>query len=424
MSKEPESDPNSPEEPREADAPEEQAGEAEEAFFNAPEAPQLDDDEVDPELVALPRRPRRRRHPLVSLAVLLLSLYLIWFIRTDLLFFAQSRTPVDKGEVHEALSKGTLAPNTYVKLSGAPDRKHALLLEARFGGFESFVRLRRGGNRVFVQSHRERRSTDKEVTSTHVGQLVRFTDLPYHKALQANFKATMSTAHDLDYAAIKAPLAGSKGGAATTLTDRKGLPAMLAPDAMVWINVAYPGEWVVQFSKRAYETAAEPYKALEHIGLPFAVDTETSRMFHRFVVLADPEQARKLMDSFKDRSLRAGVVRRQLSYSANWEQLRVEGDTLVIDSRDPTFPSRFVLEGDKLTALKDKVVRVPAAGVLYITTSSPFEVADDALVVITDRAPGDSWHYALLGLMLLIFAVANGAILFIRLRERRQKKNA
>ncbi len=424
MSKEPETDLNSPEEAPAADAPEDQGGDAEEAFFNAPEAPELDDDYVDPELVALPRRRRRRRHPLVSLAVLLLSLYLIWFIRTDLLFFAQSRTPADKGNVQEALAKGTLEPNTYVRLTGAPDRKHALLLEARFGGFESFVRLRRGGNRLFVQSHRESRSTDKEVTSTHTGQLVRFTDLPYHKALQANFKATMSTPHDLDYAAIKVPLSGSKGGTATTLTDRKGLPAVLAPDSMVWINVAFPGEWVVQFSKRAYATADEPKKALEHIELPFAEDTEKSRMFHRFVVYADPDQARKLINNFKDRSLHAGVVRRQLSYSANWEQLRVEGDTLIIDSRDPTFPSRFVLEGDKLKAVKDKVVKVPATGVLYITTSSPFEVADDALVVITDRAPGDSWHYALLGLMLLIFAVANGAILFIRLRERSQKKPA
>lgn len=421
MSKEPESDPTSQDEAQAKDEADQAEGTAEEAFFNAPEAPDLDDD-LDPELIALPRRPRRRRHPLVSLVVLLLSLYLIWFLRTDLLFFMQSRTPVDKGQVHEALAQGTLKPNTYIKLTGAPDRKHALVLEARFGGWESFVRLRRGDNHLFVQSHRDSRSTDKEVSSSHVGQLVRFTDLPYHQALQDNFKATMSLAHDLDFAVIKGPLAS--GGGATTVTDRKGRQARLTPDSQVWINVVFPGEWVVQFSKRAYPTPEEPKKALDHIALPYAVDTETSRMFHRFVVLADPEQARRLINSFKDRTLHAGVVRRQLSYSARWEQLKVDKDTLLIDARDPTFPSRFTLEGDKLVAVRDKVVRVPAQGVLYITTSSPFEVAPDALVLITDRAPGDSWHYALLGLMLLIFALVNGAILVTRLRDRSRKKPA
>ena len=422
MSKEPESDPTSQDEAPAKESPAEPGDSTEEAFFNAPDASELED-EVDPELVALPRRQRRRRHPLVSLVVMLLSLYLIWFLRTDLLFFMQSRTPVDKGQVNEALSKGTLEANTYVKLSGAPDRKHALLLEARFGGFESFVRLRQGGNHVFVQRHRSRRVTDKEVTSTHVGQLVRFTDLPYHKALQSNFRATMSLAHDLDFAAVKTALPTGKQGNAE-LTDRKGLPVLLAPDSQVWINVAFPNEWIVQFSKRAYATDQEPKKALDHIALPYAADSETSRMFHRFVVHADAEQARKLINSFKDRSLHAGVVRRQLSYSARWEQLRVDGENLIIDARDPTFPSRFALDGETLKAVKDKVVSVPAEGVLYITTSSPFKVADDALVLITDRAPGDSWHYALLGLMLLIFALINGAILVLRLRERSQKKPA
>jgi hypothetical protein len=421
MSKEPENDPTSQDEAPAKESPAEPGDSAEEAFFNAPDPSELED-EIDPELVALPRRQRKRRHPLVSLVVMLLSLYLIWFLRTDLLFFMQSRTPVDKGQVNEALSKGTLEANTYVKLSGAPDRKHALLLEARFGGFESFVRLRQGGNHVFVQRHRSRRVTDKEVTSTHVGQLVRFTDLPYHEALQTNFRATMSLAHDLDFAAIKGPLASGAGPA--TVTDRKGREAHLAPDSQVWINVAFPNEWIVQFSKRAYATDAEPKKALDHIALPYAVDSETSRMFHRFVVHANPEQARGLINSFKDRSLHAGVVRRQLSYSARWEQLRVDKGALIIDARDPTFPSRFALDGETLKAVKDKVVSVPAEGVLYITTSSPFEVADDALVLITDRTPGDSWHYALLGLMLLIFALINGAILVLRLRKRSQKKPA
>ncbi len=395
--------------------------EVEEEFFKGPEQPAQDDD-VDHELLALPRPRRKGRHPLVSLAVLLLSLYLIYFLRTDLLFFLQPRTPPNLGQVDVALAQGKLSPNTYVKLTGAPDRKHALLLEARFGGFESFIRLRQGGNKVFVQSHRERRATDKEISSSHQGQLVRFTDLPYHEALQANFKKTMSLAHDLDYAAIRASL--KSGSGTIEVTDRKGEKARITPDSQLWINVAFPGEWVVQFSKRAYATTEQPIKALDHIGLPYAEDNEKSRMFHRFVVLARPDQTKALMDSFKDRSLHAGVIRRQLSYSALWEQLRVKGSDLIIDARDPTFPKRYKLQDGKAVVVEEKGVHVPGESVLYITTSSPFLVAPDALVLITDRVPGDNWHYALLGLLLLIFALTNGVILALRLKERRKKSAA
>jgi len=143
------------------------------------------------------------------------------------------------GEVTAALKAGRLRHNTYVTLRGAPDRKHALILEGRMGGYDSFFRLLETGSRVFVQQHREMRLTDEEVSSTHTGQLVRFSSLPYAKNVRAYLKDAMTVAHDLPFKEVKRAL-GARGGAA--LTDEKGERVTLTADSLLWVNVAFPNE--------------------------------------------------------------------------------------------------------------------------------------------------------------------------------------
>jgi len=165
---------------------------------------------------------------------------------------------------------------------------------------------------------------------------------------------------------------------------------------------------------------------MKELGLPFAPEDEPSKLFWRFVVLAEPDQVPLLMARAKDPALHAGVVRRQVSYSARWSQLRVQGDTLVINAADPTFPSRFLPAAGTsadptapLRPVKEPTVKVPAASVLFISTSSPFEVPADAMVLVTGTAPGDKWFYVLLYVVLLGFIVVNTVSLLLRLRDRR-----
>jgi hypothetical protein len=398
------------------------AVQSEQAFFDKPE-PEPD---VDPELMRLPRRPRRRRHPLVSLLVIALSVYLMWFVREDFIFFWQPRAGHQIGDVVKALSDGRLKPNTHVTITGAPDRKHSLILEARFGGYESFFRLLQTGSRVFVQQHRESRATDEVVAATHTGQLVRFDSLPYHKGLGAYFAKTMTVAHDLDFEQVAR--AKASGGRRSTVRDRNGVDVTLDSDAVLWINVAYPNEWLIQFGKRFYSRVEEVQKHLAGVGLPIADDDEESASFYRFVVLAEPDQVPVLLARFKSSDLHANVIRRQVSYSARWDQLSVKGRALVINTTDPTRPSRYRVEGQasegspaKLAAVKDLPVEVPAEAVLYITTSTPLAIAPDALVLLTGKSPSDNWYYVALYALLLGFILLNGVTLVQRLRERSSK---
>jgi hypothetical protein len=187
--------------------------------------------------------------------------------------------------------------------------------------------------------------------------------------------------------------------------------------------VAYPNEWWIQFKKQSYATRDDAAKALEGLNLPLEAEEDASATLWRFVVHAEPEQMPSLLARFKDRSLNAEVIRRQVSYSARWNQLSVEDRVLVVNAADPTFPSRYTVEtspggGARLVPVKDTPTRVPASAILFITVSSPLRISPGALVLLDGRAPGGNWYYLVLCVLLLGFVLLNSAGLVQRLRAR------
>lgn len=373
-------------------------------------------DELDPELVELSRR-KRRRHPVISALVIALGGYLLYFNASDFTYYFASNTPQDLGEVDEALkTPEKLVPNRYVSLRGAPDRKHALMIQGRISGYDSFFRLRGGKNRIFVQRHRTKRSSGRTISAAHTGRLVRFDSLPYHRAVRNYFAKNTSVAHDFDFDTLRGKKSGDKA------LDKSGLELQLESGKLFWVNVTYPDEWIIQFSKQIYPDRATAAKELATIDVPFAADDEPSPSFWRFVVLTRGEQAKKLMNRFGVAKKNTGFLRRQVSYSARYDQLRFEADALVITAKDETFPSRFVVrkEGEKevLAPAKPTPVRIPKSAVLYITASSKFHIPDDALVLLAGEVPKDKWLYLLLYALLGAFVAFNALALINRARGR------
>ena len=441
-----------------AEAPASADQAAEDGFFREGEASTDEQDsvmeEVDLELIRLPK-PKRRRHPVVCLVVIALSLYLMYYLRADLMFFFQPRTPTDMGQVHLALQKGTLKPNTYVKLNGVPDRKRTARLEASFG-HDNFFPLIRASGKVYVQTHIYRRNPDREVRFTHVGQLVKLDSLPYRKNLKAFLVKTIPAKHVIGIDELRR---GRKaGGDSAVIKDSAGAQVKLGPDAMLWINATLADEYWVQFNLHKCPDQEQAALQVAPEGLPVAAETETSRLFWRFVVRATPAKLRYLTQKYgacRRRAVRhsplarvidagpapdagpagasdAGVaarvalkccaagevVPRTMAFTAHWNQLGFDGETLLIDSLDETFPTRYAVVDGKLKTLTDKVVRLPVAAVKAMEISRPFQVPADAMVLLTDKEPGDNWYYALLYVVLLIFMGINGAILNSAWRRR------
>jgi len=378
------------------------------------------DVDVDPELMQLPRqRRRRRRHPLIALVVISLSAFLLWFTWDDLAYFLASRQPQDVGQVTSALTQGKLGHNSHVTLHGAPDRKYALILEGRMGGYDSFFPLLEASNRVFVQRHRERRSTEQAITTTHTGQLIWFDRLPGANDLRSYLaKQGRAVTHDLPFDKVRRALAA--GGKRATLNDVAGVPVQVGPDSVVWVNVTFPDEWIVQFRKQVTPKAPAAEEQLKDLKLPFAADDESSTMFWRFVVHAAPDQLPVLM-ALRGRAKGVEVVPRHLAFRARWNQLRASASELEIDAADPSFSPRFRVSSTdegRLVPVKEQPVKLPRSAIRYIETSSSFTVGPDAVVLIAGVAPGDKWPYLVLYVLLIGFIILNTVSLVLRLRDR------
>jgi len=451
---EPEADGPEEDEPAE-DEPQEEPESTEEEFFEEDAVPPPDEDDFDPELLKIPK-PKRRRHPIVSFIVIGFSLYLMYFMRTDILFFFQPSTPVEVGHVSKALEKGALAPNTHVRIEGVPDRKRTGRLEVSFG-YDNFFPLLQGKNKVYVQQHMSRDDPDREVRFSHSGQLVLLESLPYRKNLKKFLGRAISKTHALDLAALRAGRQG--GGATATIKDRDGESVKMNPDTLLWINAAYPGEYWVQFNRHKCPDDERALKQLLGHKLPVAQDSEKSKIFWRLIVRADAEQFGKLNGQFRGcrdkrearspfnkpapdaaaagqikapeatkeseadlKCCAAGeLVPRALAFTGRWDQVSFQGDHLLINAKDDSFPTRYALADGKLKPMQETIVGLPVGTVRSVEISSPFEVPPDALVLLTDKKPSDHWYYALLYLVLLGFMGLNGWILYSRFRTPKEE---
>lgn len=376
------------------------------------------DEVVDPELVQLGRR-RRRRHPLISVVVILMSLYAMYLVRADLSYFFQPRTPVDLGAVEDAVQGGRLQPNRFVTIRGAPDRKHALLLQRPVGGWDSFVRLLQAQDRLYVQRHRRSRTVEREVVGVHTGRLVRFSSLPYRDAVRAYLGKVIRPEHEI----APADVFRAKKEGRLELRDRKGRPVRVGENSEFWLNVSYPDEWVVQLAKAVHPTADDARRQLAELKLPYVLAPDDSKMFWRFVVLARGNDLEQLLRGFSDPGKNAGVIRRQVTYTARWSELRVDGDTLVVESDQRDLPGRYELVsgvegGPPLAEQRDRPLRLPASALQHISTTSRFELPADAMVLVVRDQPDDYWLYLLLFSVLGLLILFNAFVLARRAREK------
>lgn len=371
-------------------------------------------EQVDPELMQIPR-PRRGRHPAISVVVIAMSLYLMVSVRADLFYFFEPSKPQALGEVGDALRSGhKLRVNSYVTVQGVPDRKHGLLLQGRFSGYESFVPLLQTDNRVYVQRHRKKRTTERMVSGVHTGRVVPLSKLPYRKAVRDYLEKTITIAHEIDFKTVVQAKQRNK----RNIRDTEGR-TISVEGRDFWINVSYPDEWIVQLSKSAYDSADAAQKRLKDLPFAHVLDPEPSPAFWRFVVIARGEQLAALMSAFTDPTAHAGVVRRQLSYTAKWSEIAVDKDALIISSADAAQSARYrLVESDgaaRLEAEKMDSARIPRESIRYISTGSPFQMPDDAMVIVAGKRPGDYWHYLLLCCVLGLFVLVNSVVLIRRL---------
>ncbi|MBI5529006.1 MAG: hypothetical protein HY897_21975 [Deltaproteobacteria bacterium] len=86
---------------------------------------------------SIKKRPPSRRNPIVMAFVALFSLYLMWDMRADFLYFFRWPTPRELGSV-EDLSRKEMRDNLYVVVRGIPDPRKAQIELTNMGIMSSF----------------------------------------------------------------------------------------------------------------------------------------------------------------------------------------------------------------------------------------------------------------------------------------------
>lgn len=136
---------------------------------------ELAQDDVDPELLALPAPPPGRRFATMALMalVVVVALALVASVRSDLAFFFVRGAAQDLGDV-TTVTAASLTPNTMVTVEGTPLTAGAVRYRRVITG-DSYVVFPLAGQRtVFVHLSE---AAARSPRTTYSGRLVRFADL-------------------------------------------------------------------------------------------------------------------------------------------------------------------------------------------------------------------------------------------------------
>ncbi len=348
-------------------------------------------DEIDPELLVLPR-PRPRIGPLLALSVLVFCAYFLIRLRSDLVFAHSGADPVQvKG------ADGVLAADidSYVELAAVPDRAATLRVfasDARDG--HRLAPVVGSADRVWLLFGGSHWVESPAYDETVRGRVKRLSDLPFRDQLTEHL-SRIQLPRALDERAALAALAGGKGQAPerVQVRDVAGDPVAVVSSTPVTVLERTAGQArVTGFATDRHPDEKAWRAALEAAGIvapgaPLESHTDAS---WSFLVAAPqgPEPVAAKLVGARLFGARAEPVDR--THRAVWSGLRVDGGELVLSGEEPA--------------------RLSPASITSILVEAQRRVPDDARVVVTTDRPDDYWHvtalYVVLCALALVFAWA------------------
>lgn len=235
-----------------------------------PGAP-IDPDAIDPELVNL-KVPPQRRHPLVAVAVLLVSLLLLYKLRADISYALLPEQPVAL-EVADGALGGKLAGqgDKFVRVFGLPDHRNSVAYDPKGGrGRVQVFRVAGTATKLLVA---RKVSLSADVANEFSGRLRPISDVWFADALRSYFGQTQALrAMDLDR--LKAVPAG-KLPLPLSILDRSGQPLSVSKEQELLIDVLFDDDVRVLLSKEKFPSEPDARYEVERLGLPHGPGIET-----------------------------------------------------------------------------------------------------------------------------------------------------
>jgi len=366
--------------------------------------------ELDLVALALPNAPagedefagmepyRPRRSPILAVAVILLCGYLVFHMRSDLVYALRSRTPVEIADVRSHFAHpANVRSNIYVRLRAVPDRATAVMLDAKGKDeFIPFERVMGTRSRLLIAERRGMRPVGEVYDDVYAGRLLRLSEISYADTVQEHYAKQRGGTQFFNPEDVCSRL----GQVPTRLRALSGDEVELRADQVVGMDVTFPGEYVVTMHRERFPNEADGRSALERLGAEVRESKETKTDLSFVVHVAD-ERRDALIEGLGKLDARCQIVLRRGTYEMPWGRLSAGQGNIVL----PAAPGH-----------------ASCAWVTSFFTVEKLEIPEDAFILVEGERPQDLWYVPVFGALFLFFIVWNVLALGAALRTRSQAK--
>jgi hypothetical protein len=376
------------------------------------------------------------RSPIISVAVIVVGLFLLFATWSDFRYFLRSvqSQPRDLGHVGDIYQDGEFTErfdDEWVILEGQPDVQHAARMPSR-DGWVGFMRLVEGDASMFVAIPRETEDATNEFPGRFEGRMRRLDDTPQWEKLQTFFNAEQIV--DIVNLAPASVLDALAGGGGPIELAEGGTTELAATDKLRLV-VTQPVA-MAQLGRSTWKTRAEADQAIAALGRPsMFVEKRDTVWVYAVEVGADASVevlqqltlalngGRDLADP--DPKVGALVLPRRTTYLADYGDLAVEGPALSFTYGSNTAETGWRLQGDKLVMveLQGGRLAVPSATIEAMRVERALKADPDGYLLVVDHLPGDAWPSALMFVAVLGVVLLNGWALAATLRRRRAARS-
>lgn len=374
------------------------------------------------------------RSPIISVAVIIVGLFLLAATWSDFRYFLRSvqSQPRDLGQVGDIYKDGKFTErfdDEWVVIEGQPDVQHAARMPSR-DGWIGFMRLVEGDGSMFVAIPRETEEATNEFPGRFEGRMRRLEDAPQWEKLQTFFNAEQI--YDIVNLAPASVLSAVSAGSGSVELAEGGTTEVAANDKLRLV-VTQPVA-LAQLGRTTWPTRDAAEQAIAALGRPwvFVEKRDTTWVFGVEVganasVDVFQELTRVLNggSEFADPDPKVGalVMPRRTTYLADYGDLGVTGDgpALSFTYGSNSAETGWRREGDKLVPIELEGGRlaVPSAAIEAVRVERWLKANPDGYLLLVDHKPGDAWPSALMFVAVLGVVLLNGWALATALRRRR-----
>jgi hypothetical protein len=316
---------------------------------------------------------RPRRSPILALAVILISGYLLVHLRYDLAYALRSRRPVSVSDVRSYFRDPASIPdNAYVSVRGIPDRASAIMLDVKGKDeFVPFMRVLGTDSHLVLAQRRGLRPVGDVYDDVYTGRLMRLRDISYAPTVREHYAKKVTATRFFRVEDVREAIAHPPGeGRGARLRDAAGDEVALDPARVMGVDVRYRGEYALTLPRDRFPTEADARAALDRIGVEFLSARET-------------KNERQI-------TVRIEVQLRRQTFRVSWQSLAATADGLGLPA------------GPEAT-----VVTVPWDNINAVSTVEPLAIPADAFVLIEGERPQDLWYVPLFSLCFGLFVIWN-----------------